>query len=94
MPPKGASDNLKAHIPVLYCEHSIKEIWHLLGIKKMLVYKVLNWYQQFGNILNIRIHALRDHDGLMGANQVQTQWVFWIDLPTMYLVGRQLIYQN
>ena len=27
----------------------------------------------------VRIHMPRDHDGLMGANQVQTQCIFWVD---------------
>jgi len=53
MPPKGASDDLKARVPVLYHEgYSVKDICYLLGIKKTLVYKVLNWYLLFGNVSN------------------------------------------
>ncbi|KIM53223.1 hypothetical protein SCLCIDRAFT_74998, partial [Scleroderma citrinum Foug A] len=53
MPPKGISDDLKSRIPVLYGEgYSVKDICHLLGIKKTLAYKVLNQYHCHGTILN------------------------------------------
>ena len=42
----------------------------------------------------VRIRMPRDHEGLMGANQVQTQWGFWERLPTIYLVDRSIIYQK
>ena len=42
----------------------------------------------------VRICVPRDHDGLMGANQVQTRWGFWERLPTIYLVDRSIIYQK
>ena len=44
-----ASQDLRAHIPVLHCEDlSVKEICQQHGIKKLLVYLVLNLYNQFG----------------------------------------------
>ena len=53
MPPIGASDDLKSRIPVLYSEgYSVKDICHLLGIKKTLAYNVLNWYHCYGTISN------------------------------------------
>ena len=53
MPPIGASDDLKSCIPVLYSEgYSVKDICHLLGIKKTLAYNVLNRYHRYGTILN------------------------------------------
>ena len=53
MPRRGASNDLKARIPVLYLAgHPIKDICHLLGIKKTLAYKVLNRYQEFGGVSN------------------------------------------
>jgi len=52
-PPRGASDDLKARVPILYREgYSVKDICYLLGIKKTLVYKVLNRYLQFGDVSN------------------------------------------
>ena len=42
----------------------------------------------------VRIRAPRDHEGLMGANQVQTRCGFRDRLPTIYLVDRSIIYQN
>ena len=53
MPAWRTSDDLKARIPVLFLEgYSVKELCHLLGIKKSLVYNVLNRYRQFGSVLN------------------------------------------
>jgi len=53
MPPIGASDDLKSCIPVLYSEgYSVKDICHLLGIKKTLAYNVLNRYHRYGTISN------------------------------------------
>ena len=47
MPPKGISDDLKSHIPVLYGKgYAVKDICHLLSIKKTLAYKVLNQYHR------------------------------------------------
>ena len=46
-------NDLKARIPVLFREgYSVKELCHLLGIKKSLVYKVLSRYQWFGSVSN------------------------------------------
>ncbi|KAG1732003.1 uncharacterized protein EDB91DRAFT_1058389 [Suillus paluster] len=45
MLPRTVSDDLKAQIPVLYRRgYSIKYICHLLGVKKTLVYKVLQLF--------------------------------------------------
>ncbi|KAG1736184.1 hypothetical protein EDB19DRAFT_1637925 [Suillus lakei] len=45
MPPRTVSDDLKARIPVLRRHgYSIKYICHLLGVKKTLVYKVLQLF--------------------------------------------------
>ncbi|KAG1780325.1 hypothetical protein EV702DRAFT_964437 [Suillus placidus] len=45
MPPCTVSDDLKAQIPVLRRHrHSIKHICYLLGVKKTLVYKVLQLF--------------------------------------------------
>ena len=53
MPRKGTSEDLKACIPFLYHEgYPVKDICHLLSIKKTLVYDVLSRYQQFGTISN------------------------------------------
>ena len=53
MPLKGVSDDLKSCIPVLYGKgYSVKDICHLLSIKKTLAYKVLNQYHHHGTISN------------------------------------------
>ena len=53
MPPHQVSEDLKACIPALHHEgYSVKDICHLLNIKKTLVYKVLSLYQQFGIVSN------------------------------------------
>ena len=53
MPRKGASEDLKARIPFLYREgYPVKDICHLLGIKKTLVYNVLGQYQRLGTVSN------------------------------------------
>ena len=49
MPPRSVSHNLKAHIPVLHYEQglNVKEICKLLGIKKSLVYKTLQYHHLY-----------------------------------------------
>ncbi|KAG1861935.1 hypothetical protein C8R48DRAFT_603889 [Suillus tomentosus] len=45
MPPRTVSADLKARIPILRRRgHSVKHICHLLGVKKTLVYKVLQLF--------------------------------------------------
>ncbi|KAG1906759.1 uncharacterized protein F5891DRAFT_1125554 [Suillus fuscotomentosus] len=45
MPPHTVSADLKARIPILRRRgHSVKHICHLLGVKKTLVYKVLQLF--------------------------------------------------
>ncbi|KIK35734.1 hypothetical protein CY34DRAFT_95571 [Suillus luteus UH-Slu-Lm8-n1] len=58
MPPRTVSNNLKARIPVL-CRrgHSIKHICHLLGVKKTLVYKVLQLCPLTWSLQHSRIHS-------------------------------------
>ncbi|KAL4062256.1 hypothetical protein V8B97DRAFT_2026277 [Scleroderma yunnanense] len=58
MPPKGAFDVLKSCISVLYAEgYSVKDICHLLSIKKSLTYRVLNQYHHYGTISNPNTHS-------------------------------------
>ena len=48
---QATSDETKACIPALCHQgHSVKEICHLLGVKKILVYNVLTWHSQFGTV--------------------------------------------
>jgi transposase len=55
---QAASDETRAHIPVLRRQgYSVKDICHLLDIKKTLVYKVLAWHSQLGIILNPCIYS-------------------------------------
>ncbi|KAL4079762.1 hypothetical protein J3A83DRAFT_4185721 [Scleroderma citrinum] len=65
MPPKGASDDLKSHIPVLYGEgYSVKDICHLLSIKKSLIYRVLNQYHCYGTISNPNTYSCPHHPSI------------------------------
>lgn len=52
MPPHSVSNDLKARIPVLRYQQglSVKEICQLLGIKKTLVYKTLQYHHSHGSI--------------------------------------------
>ena len=43
---------------------------------------------------HVRIYALREHNGLLGPNQVQTWWLFQVQLLNIYLVDRSIIYQS
>jgi transposase len=58
MPPRTVSRDLKARIPVLYYEqhYTVKEICDLLGIKKSLVYKTLDFYRTYGIAYNPHAH--------------------------------------
>ena len=48
MPP-----NIKAQIPLLFNDnHSVKDICHILGIKKSLVHRTLSLYSKYGTITN------------------------------------------
>lgn len=50
---QATSDETKACIPALRHQgHSIKDICHLLSVKKTLVYNVLAWHSQFGTVSN------------------------------------------
>ena len=53
MPPHIVPNNTKVFIPTLYRDgHSIKEICGILGIKKSLVYKTLDFYRRYGVVYN------------------------------------------
>ena len=53
MPVHVMSKNTKIHIPALFQDGFIvREICHLLGVKKMLIYKTLNYYKNFGGVYN------------------------------------------
>jgi len=53
MAPRQVSDDLKAQIPALHREgYRVKDICHLLDIKKTLVYRVLKLYSQYGVVSN------------------------------------------
>ena len=46
--------NVKAQILLLYDDnHSVKDICHILGIKKSLVYRTLSLYSKYGTITNL-----------------------------------------
>ena len=47
------SPNIKAQIPLLYHEnHCVKEICHILCIKKSLIYRMLSLYSRYGTVIN------------------------------------------
>ena len=53
MPPHTVSHDLKTHIPLLrYSRYSVKEICGILGIKKSLVYKTLQYHSTHGVCYN------------------------------------------
>lgn len=42
---------IKAQVPLLYHDnHSVKDICHILGLKKSLVYKILSFHSKYGTI--------------------------------------------
>ncbi|KAI9456912.1 hypothetical protein HD554DRAFT_2143884 [Boletus coccyginus] len=53
MPQHVISNDTKINIPTLSEDgYTVKEICCLLGIKKMLIYKTLSLYKQFGIVYN------------------------------------------
>lgn len=85
MPPYTVSVDLKARIPILHARGlGVQKICRLLGIKKTLVYKTLNFYRSFGTIENPSRHTRARNRALSPANIE-----FLIDLlqskPTIYL---------
>src|ERR1700691_4900354 len=58
MPPHCVSQDLKARSPILPYEQcfSVKDICRVLGIKKSLVYKTLQFYHAHGTIYNPYAH--------------------------------------
>jgi len=59
--PRAASLDLKQRIPYLrYVEHyPVKEIVNILGVKKSLVYRTLQFYQRYGVCYNPMVFAHR-----------------------------------
>lgn len=51
MPIHIVSNDTKLHIPALFFDgYTVKEICSLLGVKKMLIYKTLNFYRRFSTV--------------------------------------------
>jgi hypothetical protein len=52
------SDETRAHITVLHFQgYLVKDICHLLDVKKTMVYKVLTWHSQLSVISNPRMYS-------------------------------------
>jgi len=52
------SNNTKLYIPALFQDrYTVKEICRLLGVKKMLVYKTLDFFNIFGIVYNPHIYS-------------------------------------
>ena len=58
MPPHTVSCDLKAWIPVLFYEQdlTVHQICDLLGVKKSLVYKSLQYFRTYGIAHNPQAH--------------------------------------
>ena len=85
MPPYTVSVDLKAWIPILHARGlGVQKICRLLGIKKTLVYKTLDFYRSFGTIENPSCNTCAHNQALSPANIE-----FLINLlqpkPTIYL---------
>ena len=63
MPPCTLSRDLKAHIPVLYFEQefTVDQICAILGVKKSLVYKTLQYFHLYGITHNPNAHKSGHH---------------------------------
>jgi len=59
MPHHHISQDLKAHIPILFYEQDFiaKEICRILGIKKLLVYSSLSYSRAYGVAHNPHVHC-------------------------------------
>jgi len=69
MSPRNVSHDLKARIPVLRYQHglSVKEICRVLGIKKTLAYKTLEYYHIHGTIHPPPSHRIRGRRRILNS---------------------------
>ncbi|KAI9440750.1 hypothetical protein H4582DRAFT_1812193, partial [Lactarius indigo] len=63
MPPYTISRDLKARIPILFHEQhlTVDNICHILGVKKTLVYKILQYFHVYGTTYNPHAHRRGHH---------------------------------
>ena len=91
MLPHQISEDLKAHILALYHEgYSVKDICHLLNIKKTLIYKVLGLYQQLDVVSNPYKYLFNQAD-LVFLSAIIEHQLCWC-LPKAGSTGQCLYY--
>jgi transposase len=91
MPPRSISKDLKDPVPVLFHGQgcSVKEICHLLGVKKSMVYAVLKNHRLIGTTTNINARRRGQHR-ILDSSDLEFIQTLLLHHHTLYLDEIQL----
>jgi transposase len=71
MPVYAVSNDTKAHIPALFQDgYTVREICHLLGVKKSLVYNTLDLYNRYGIVYNPHKYSVTGRRRVLSTTDV------------------------
>jgi hypothetical protein len=67
----AVSNDTKVHIPVLFQDgYTVREIYHLLSVKRLLVYKTLDLYNHYGIVYNPHKYSVTGYHCVLSTTDI------------------------